>query len=81
MVFLSVFEMQGELVLAPADLKPIWCWKFSGLAGPVAVFGKAGTAGSQLWLVFCTLTVLWEILHSLETDLHGCPPSLYGGDG
>lgn len=33
MVFLSVFEIQGELVLAPADLKPTWCWEFSGQVG------------------------------------------------
>lgn len=65
--------MQGKLVLAPANLKPTWCWKFSGLVWFVIVLLKLG-------LVLWTLTALWKLLHGLETDLQGCPPSLHMGD-
>lgn len=43
-------------------------------------FAKTGAAGNQLWLVPWTLTALWKLLHGLETDLEGCPPSLHRGD-
>lgn len=47
MVFLSVFEIQGELVLAPADLKPTWCWEFSGQVWPVTVLQNLGQLGAS----------------------------------
>lgn len=42
----------------------------AGQAGPIAIFGGAGSAVSQLWLELSTLTTLWELPGLEKTQLN-----------